>query len=420
MESGHYWQPSGLPHKEWMRQLAGSSERTVSQPCTFGRWQTVAMSTDHLTAPPRPLILNGVAIPAVGRVRMYVCGITPYDVTHLGHAATFVLADAADRVLRWAGHHVTVARNVTDVDDVLYAQAQREGVEATLFGAVQRASFEATMATLRVRTPDHQPTAAQAIGHVIQLAATLLERDAAYLRNGTVYARTDRALPDGLDRSTALALAEEYHDEPSDPDKDSPLDVPVWRSADHLTGAAWPSPWGPGRPGWHAECAAMVLALFGTGVDVHCGGADLTFPHHASESALAETATGVAPFARAWLRAGIVELDGHKMAKSTQNLVLVDELLREHSAAMIRLMCLNRPRQQAWSFTADEPAAASAVLQQLYQAAGHSPEAEPARRLDTALADALLTELDVPAAVEIALAEGGASARTLINVLGLS
>lgn len=399
---------------------------TVSGQCgswPTGRWQTVAMSADRLTAPPRPLVLNGVPIPAVGRVRMYVCGITPYDVTHLGHAATFLWADAADRVLRWAGHTVTTARNVTDVDDVLYAEAERRGVEATLFGAVQRASFEATMTTLRIRTPDHQPTAAQAIGHVIQLASTLLARDAAYLRNGTVYARTDRVLPAGLDRSTALALAEEYHDHPDDPDKDSPLDVPVWRSADRLTGASWPSPWGPGRPGWHAECAAMVLALFGASIDLHCGGADLTFPHHASEAALAEAATGVAPFTRGWLRAGIVQLAGRKMAKSTGNLVLVDDLLREHSAAAIRLMCLNRPRGQAWDYTEQQLDSTAATLRELYAAAGTSGPSTAAESVaghDTALADALLTELDIPAAVEIALAEGGATARTLITVLGLS
>lgn len=251
---------------------------------------------DSLTAPPRPLTLDGRSIPAVGRVRMYVCGITPYDVTHLGHASTFIWADAADRVLTWAGHRVSVARNVTDVDDVLYAEAQRRGQEATLFGAVQRASFETTMASLRIRTPDLQPTAAQAIGHVVQLATVLLSNGGGYLRNGTVYARTARAAEiAGLDRAHAEALSAEYHDRPEDPDKDDPLDVAVWRSA--TTGehseVSWPSPWGAGRPGWHAECAAMVLAGYGPSIDIHCGGADLSYPHHACETVLAEAATGV-------------------------------------------------------------------------------------------------------------------------------
>src|SRR5690242_9404084 len=166
-------------------------------------------SAARLTGPPMPLHLAGAALPMVGRVRIYVCGITPYDVTHLGHAATYIWADALDRVLTWHGHTVTVARNVTDVDDVLFAEARRRGESPTMLATLQRASFEATMATLQVRSPDLAPSAAQHIGHVIQLAAALLDRDAAYERNGTVYARTAHAAAQaGLDRATALRRAE--------------------------------------------------------------------------------------------------------------------------------------------------------------------------------------------------------------------
>ena len=376
------------------------------------------MNTASLTAPPRALFLDGRPIPAVGHVRMYVCGITPYDVTHLGHASTFIWADAADRVLRWAGHRVSVARNVTDVDDVLYAAAQRRGQEASLFGALQRASFDATMATLRVRTPDLQPTAAQAVGHVIQLGAVLLGNDRGYLRNGTVYARTAHAAEAaGLSRAQATALAVEYRDRPADPDKDDPLDVVVWQSATtgEYPALSWPSPWGPGRPGWHAECAAMVLAAYGPSVDVHCGGADLVYPHHACETALAEAATGVTPFARSWLRAGVVQTDGRKMAKSTGNLVLVEDLLSSATPAAIRLMCLNRGRSAAWSFTPSELERASSVLNELYAAAATSGV-----DVSPALADALLTELDIPGAIDIAVREGGSTARELIDVLALA
>jgi cysteinyl-tRNA synthetase len=376
------------------------------------------MNNAQLLAPPRPLILNGRAIPAVGRVRMYVCGITPYDVTHLGHASTFIWADAADRVLSWAGHRVSVARNVTDVDDVLYAEAHRRGQEATLFGAVARASFEATMSTLRVRTPDLQPTAAQAIGHVVQLAATLLGNGQGYLRNGSVYARTAHAASAaGLDRAAALALSAEYHDRPDDADKDDPLDVLVWRclSTGEHPGVSWPSPWGPGRPGWHAECAAMVLAAYGPSIDIHCGGADLTYPHHACETALAEAATGVTPFSRSWLRAGVVQLDGQKMSKSKGNLVLVQDLLGQFSPAAIRLMCLNRVRETPWSFTSDLLEDATSLLDDLYAAA-----AKPAAEVSPELADALLSDLDVAGAVAVGLREGGATARELIDVLALS
>ena len=363
------------------------------------------------------LRLGGNPLPMVGHVRMYVCGITPYDVTHLGHAATYVWADAADRVLRWHGHSVTVARNVTDVDDVLFAEARRRGESHTMLATLHRAAFETTMATLQVRQPDLAPSAAQHIGHVIQLASALLDRDAAYERNGTVYARTAHAAAQaGLDRATALVRAEEYHDRPDDPDKDDPLDIIVWQVAGPDDDVSWPSPWGEGRPGWHAECAAMVLALFGSSVDIHCGGGDLAFPHHACEAALAEAVTGVMPFARAWMRAGIVSIDGAKMAKSSGNLVLVEDLLRDHSPGAIRLMLLNRAWAQPWQYEPTALDAAEATLERLYSAAS-APGLAPGA---AAVPAALLDDLDVPRAVAIALEDGGQAARTLIEVLALS
>ncbi|MDP9118075.1 MAG: cysteine--tRNA ligase [Actinomycetota bacterium] len=373
------------------------------------------MNPSRHSYPPKPLRLGGVAVPMVGSVRVYVCGITPYDVTHLGHAATYLWADAADRVLRWHGYGVTVARNVTDVDDVLFAEARRRGEPATMLATLQRAEFEATMSSLRVRNPDHSPTAAQSVGHVLQLAAALLERGSAYLRNGTVYARTGNvAALAGLARDTALALSTEYHDHPEDPDKEDPFDVAVW----HATAddeVSWPSPWGDGRPGWHAECAAMVLALYGSGIDLHCGGADLAYPHHACETAIAEAATGVTPFARAWLRAGTVSINGAKMAKSTGNLVLVNDLLRDHSPAAVRLMCLNRPWANPWSYSTSELDMSAATLEALYSAA-----AKPGQTGAALVPGALMDDLDVPQAVGIALDEGGQAARTLIELLALS
>jgi cysteinyl-tRNA synthetase len=365
--------------------------------------------------PPKPLRLSGKAVPMVGEIRMYVCGITPYDVTHLGHAATYVWADALDRVLRWHGYGVTLARNVTDVDEALFAEARRRGEPPTMLATLQRARFESTMSALRVRNPDHSPTAAQAVGHVLQLAAALFEQDAAYLRDGTVYARTASAAAQaGIDRATAIDLARDYRDHPEDPNKDDPLDVAVWRATEDAE-VSWPSPWGDGRPGWHAECAAMVLALFGSGVDIHCGGADLAFPHHACETILAESATGVTPFARSWLRAGTVSVDGAKMAKSTGNLVLVDDLLLDYPAAAIRLLCLNRKWAEPWSYTRTELDATAAMLEDLYAAAG-----KPATSGSALVPAVLLEDLDVPQALHIALTEGGQAARTLVELLALS
>jgi cysteinyl-tRNA synthetase len=371
----------------------------------------------RLTGPPMPLQLAGTAVPMVGRVRMYVCGITPYDVTHLGHAATYIWADALDRVLSWHGHTVTVARNVTDVDDVLFDQARRRGEPVSMFATLQRAAFEATMATLRVRVPDHSPTAAQAVGHVVQLGAALLARGQAYLRGGTVYARTAAAAQwAGVDHESALRLSAEYYDRPDAADKDDPLDVAVWQETGDED-VSWPSPWGEGRPGWHAECAAMVLALYGPSVDVHCGGADLTYPHHACEAALAQAATGVDPFARAWLRAGIVSVDGAKMSKSTGNLVLVEDLLRDYPPAAIRLLCLNRPWAQPWEYSRVDLDAGAALVDELYAAAAKPGTGTSGQ---AAVPAALLRDLDVSTALAIALEDGGQAARTLVELLALS
>jgi cysteinyl-tRNA synthetase len=375
------------------------------------------MNLSRLTGPPMAIRLGGEVLPMVGRVRMYVCGITPYDVTHLGHAATYVWADAADRVLTWHGHTVTVARNVTDVDEVLFAEARRRGEPYSMLATLQRATFESTMATLRVRVPDHSPTAAQAVGHVVQLATALLARGDAYLRGGTVYARTSSA-PGiaALDRATALQLSAEYHDHPDASDKDDPLDVAVWQETGDDE-VSWPSPWGEGRPGWHAECAAMVLSLFGPSVDIHCGGADLAYPHHACEAAIAEAATGVAPFARAWMRAGIVSVDGAKMSKSTGNLVLIEDLLKDYPPAALRLLCLNRSWAAPWNYSRSELDATASLVEDLYAAAAR-PDATTSGL--AAVPAALLHDLDVPTALGIALEDGGQAARNLIEILALS
>jgi cysteinyl-tRNA synthetase len=373
------------------------------------------VDASRLTGPPMAVHLAGAPLPMVGRVRMYVCGITPYDVTHLGHAATYIWADALDRVLSWHGHTVTVARNVTDVDEVLFAEARRRGEPYSMLATLQRASFESTMSALRVRTPDFSPTAAQAVGHVVQLATALLIRGAAYIRGGTVYARTASAA-DGLPRDEALRLSADYHDHPDAADKDDPLDVAVWQETNEEE-VSWPSPWGDGRPGWHAECAAMVLALYGPSVDVHCGGADLAYPHHACEAVLAESATGVRPFSRTWLRAGTVRVDGLKMAKSVGNLVLIDDLLRSYPPAAVRLLCLNRAWSQPWTYAASELDTAAGILDDLYSAAAQPNSSGSG---SAAVPAALLRDLDVPTALAIALEDGGQAARTLIEILALS
>ena len=370
--------------------------------------------------PPQVTTVGGTALPLVGRARVYACGITPYDVTHLGHAATFVWVDTLARVLHAAGAEVIVCRNVTDVDDVLLAAAGRSGSPYDEFAVIQQFYFDQDMAALGVRQPAMQPRAHAYIGQVIALAAGLLARDAAYQRDGQVYFRGAAAVRRaGLDRPVALRLAAEYGDHPDDPRKDDPFDVAVWQASDGDQ-PAWESPWGPGRPGWHAECAAMALHTFGPAVDVHAGGGDLRFPHHAYQAALAEALTGVTPFARARLNVGVVRVAGAKMAKSADNLVLVSDLLTNYPAGAVRLLILDRRWDQDWDYDRAGLDQTAARLERLQAAAGR-PDRTAARTSAAvgAVRAALASDLDVPAALRIAEDDGGQAARVLGSLLGL-
>ena len=368
-----------------------------------------------LTAPPR-LRLGGSPLSVVGRARIYVCGVTPYDVTHLGHAATFVWVDVADRVLRRLGVRTEVCRNVTDVDDVLFEAAQRAGAYPDRFAAVQQFHFEQDMDALSVRRPTHEPRAHSFVPQVVELASALLDTGAAYESSGSVYFRGSAVCgAAGLRRDEALSLLAANGGRVDDPAKDDPLDQALWQ----VSGPdepAWPSPWGPGRPGWHAECTAMALSTYGSSLDLHAGGADLRFPHHAYESAQAEAATGVTPFARSWLHVGTVRLDSQKMAKSTGNLVFVRDLLSRTDGAVVRALLLDRPYALAWDYSDAELDRAGQRLDALRAAAGrpHGADSAPA-----AVLDALVDDLDVPAAWDIATEDGGQAARDLVSVLAL-
>lgn len=365
---------------------------------------------------PTTITLDGRPLPLLDPTRIYVCGITPYDVTHLGHASTFLWADLLTRVLRDAGVTPVVTRNVTDVDDVLTDAARRAGAHADRFAYLQQYDFDRDMKALRVRRPDHEPRARHYVPAVIRLARTLLDLGAAYESAGSVYFPGEAvAAGAGLDESRALALAEEYGGRPDDPAKRHPLDAAVWQSST-ADEPSWDSPWGPGRPGWHAECTAMVLATSGPALDVHAGGADLTFPHHAFEAAMAEAVTGVAPFARRWLRCAVVGVDGAKMAKSTGNLVLVDDLLADHPAAVIRLALLDRDWSHDWQWTAAALDIAAERWDALRAAAGRTGGGEAHL---AAVRRALRDDLDVPAAIDTALDAGGEAAALLLDLLRL-
>ncbi len=288
-------------------------------------------------------------------VRMYVCGITPYDTTHLGHAFTYVSFDTLIRYLEFCGHTVNYVQNVTDIDDDILRKARELGMPWDELGRRETEQYLHDMDTLNVRRPDVYARATQETPTMIEIILTLLARGYAYERKGNVYfsVRQDpefgimaRAI--GLsDYESMLTIANERGNYPDDPHKKDPLDFVLWQ-AQAPGEPFWPSPWGPGRPGWHIECSAMSMRYLGPQIDIHGGGADLAFPHHTCEIAQSEHFTGKAPFSRIWMHTGLVHQDGEKMSKSLGNLTLVSDLLKDYSANAIRVTLLNHHYRYPW------------------------------------------------------------------------
>jgi L-cysteine:1D-myo-inositol 2-amino-2-deoxy-alpha-D-glucopyranoside ligase len=270
--------------------------------------------------------------PGGGVARLYVCGITPYDATHLGHAATYLAFDTLNRAWRDAGLTVRFVQNVTDIDDPLLERAARDGLDWTFIAERDTQLFREDMTALRVLPPDHYVGAVEAMDEIAALIVTLRDRGAAYDVDGDLYFPVGSAAHFGevsrLDREQMLALFAERGGDPDRPGKKDPLDALLWRAARDGE-PSWESPLGPGRPGWHVECAAIALNRLGPTLDVQGGGSDLVFPHHEHSAIEAEAATGVWPFARAYVHAGMVGLDGEKMSKSRGNLVFVSRLRAE-------------------------------------------------------------------------------------------
>src|ERR1700730_9072625 len=264
---------------------------------------------------------------------MYVCGITPYDATHLGHAATYLTFDLTQRLWLDLGHEVHYVQNVTDVDDPLFERANRDGLEWRELAAREVSLFREDMTALRVLPPREYVAATEAVAEVVELVEKMLASGAAYVVDDAeypdVYFRADATLQfgyeSGYDRDTMLQLFAERGGDPDRPGKTDQLDALLWRAA-RPDEPSWPSPFGAGRPGWHVEGAAIALTRIGSGVDIQGGGSDLIFPHHEFTAAHAECVSGERRFARHYVHAGMIGWDGHKMSKSRGNLVLVSAL----------------------------------------------------------------------------------------------
>jgi L-cysteine:1D-myo-inositol 2-amino-2-deoxy-alpha-D-glucopyranoside ligase len=266
------------------------------------------------------------------KANMYVCGITPYDATHLGHAATYLTFDLVNRMWLDLGHDVHYVQNVTDIDDPLFERARRDGIDWRDPADREVALFREDMAALRVLPPRDYVGATEAISEVVELVEKLLASGAAYVVDDEypdIYFRADATgqfgYESGYDRETMLRLFEQRGGDPHRPGKTDQLDALLWRAARDGE-PSWPAAFGPGRPGWHIECAAIALSRIGTGLDIQGGGSDLIFPHHEFTAAHAECVRGERRFARHYVHAGMIGYDGHKMSKSLGNLVLVSTL----------------------------------------------------------------------------------------------
>jgi len=345
-------------------------------------------------------------------VSLYVCGITPYDTTHLGHAFINVIYDSLVRYLRWRGVDVRYVQNVTDIDDDILRKARQTGIAWDHLGARETERYLSDLRALHVAMPDEYVRASAETAAMTAMIETLVAKDFAYVQDGWVYYAVGKdpdfgKLADAggyVGYESWLATANARGNFSDDPRKADPLDFVLWQ-AQQPGEPAWPSPWGPGRPGWHIECSAMAVRYLGEQVDIHGGGADLIFPHHTCEIAQSEHATGRAPFVRIWMHCGMVELDGVKMSKSLGNLILVRDLLPEYSPDAIRILLLQHHYREAWSYTTSDMHAAVELADRLKTAAGRTaehdgaPEAANQARLE--FIAALEDDFQVPRALQV-------------------
>jgi len=377
----------------------------------------------RLAGTPRPLRLFDTTTrrlrpTAPGRTAgMYVCGITPYDATHLGHAATYLAFDLVHRCWLDNGHDVHYVQNVTDVDDPLLERAGRDNQDWVVLAMRETALFREDMAALRVLPPRDYVGAVEAVGEIGAAVDKLLAMGAAYRVADDQYpdiyfdhrTTAEFGYESSYDQPTMRALFAERGGDPDRPGKRHPLDALLWRCA-RPGEPSWDVGVGPGRPGWHIECAAIALNRLGTSYDVQGGASDLIFPHHEFSAAHAEALTGRHPLARHYCHAGLIGLNGEKMSKSRGNLVFVSELLAAGTDPMaIRLAIISHHYRSDWDWTADLIPAASKRLT-VWRAAlaatasdgeldSGAGQGGAGQRVLTAMRERLADDLDAPGAI---------------------
>ena len=300
-----------------------------------------------------------------GRIGMYVCGVTAYDLCHIGHARNAVVFDVIYRYLLYKGYQVTYVRNFTDVDDKIINRAQQEGINTEEIAARYIQEFSVDMGALGLKEPTVEPKATEHIPEMIDMVQRLIAKGHAYQVGGDVYFAVDgfsgygRLSKRSLDEMQAGARIE------VDEKKRNPLDFALWKAAKPGE-PSWDSPWGRGRPGWHIECSAMSQKYLGDTLDIHGGGKDLIFPHHENEIAQSEGASGK-PFVRYWLHNGFVNIDREKMSKSLGNILTIKEILRDYHPELVRLFLLSRHYRSPIDYSSQGMEEARKNLERFYQ-----------------------------------------------------
>jgi len=339
---------------------------------------------------------------------MYVCGVTPYDSGHMGHAFTFVIFDVLVRFLEAGGKRVKYVQNITDVDDPLFERARRDGVDWRDLADRETKVHLRDMTVLGWRPPDKMPKVSEEIARILGAAAKLKSSRHAYHSDNLYFDASSYRGYGRLSHRTRRSMIRKLREEellgavgPSA--KRDALDFPLWRRSRDGE-PAWPSGFGNGRPGWHIECSAMAMRYLGPQIDIHGGGRDLIFSHHESERAQSESLTGKAPFARAWVHTGMVRYNGRKMSKSLGNLVKVSQALQRAPAAAVRLYLVSHRYRRDWDFQWSGLARAARFIERMRKlladdARSKGPKKPAGRALMTEFNRALADDLDTPRAV---------------------
>ena len=323
-------------------------------------------------------------------VRMYVCGVTVYDYCHIGHARSALVFDVIRRHLECSGYRVDFVKNFTDVDDKIIKRANEQGVSCDTITAKYIQAYYDDMGRLGVRPASIEPKATQHMADIVQLTETLIAKGLAYQVAGDVYFEVAKYPDYGRLSKRRLEDLQAGARVDIDERKRHPMDFALWKSSKPGE-PSWPSPWGPGRPGWHIECSAMSMRHLGETFDIHGGGMDLIFPHHENEIAQTESYTGK-PFARYWIHNGILQLGGEKMSKSLGNIVSIKEFLKKRDADVMRMLVLSGNYRAPLIFNEETQVAAEKSLERLKSA--FRPASASAKGLSPEAASALTNQTE--------------------------